>query len=293
MGELRRTQLVNENPLTFTIGQLLMNMPGLFIWLTGLVAMLFLRAERKFQFIGLSYLFAAVFLMLGKGKAYYMLGAYPMLFAAGGYAMQKYFTGKLIWINYVFMANVLVVGIFIMPLSLPVLPVEKMEAYCKVSSKFIGDWPTRWEDGKNHRIPQDYADETGWKQLAGLVVTEYYKLDSAERKTCFVFANDYGQASALQYYGKQQGLPDPVSLSDAFLFWAPDSVNNTCLILVSRDDDKLDGLFDDYKEAATVHNEYFRENGLHVYVCRNPKPSWRTYYKNRVKEMKDEFNAGG
>ena len=36
MGELRRTQLVNENPVTFIMGQLLMNLPGLFIWLTCL-----------------------------------------------------------------------------------------------------------------------------------------------------------------------------------------------------------------------------------------------------------------
>ena len=291
MGELRRTQLVNENPVTFILGQLLMNMPGVFIWLTGLFGMRFLKGEKKFRFIAVSYGFAMVFLMLGKGKAYYALGAYPMLFATGAYVMEKYLTGKLRWLSYAFVANVFVVGIFILPLSLPVLPVEKMDRYCKFSTRFIGDWPTRWEDGKNHPIPQDYADETGWKQLSDLAVAEYYKLDSDDRRHCLVFANDYGQAGALQYYGKQQGLPDPVSLSDAFLFWAPDSVSNTCMILVARDPNKLDGLFNDYKEAATLHNEYFREDGLHIYVCRDPKPCWKVYYQTHVKELKDGFNA--
>ena len=292
MGELRRTQLVNENPLTFTLGQLLMNMPGLFIWLTGLMALLFLKGERKFQFIGLSYVFAAIFLMLGKGKAYYALGAYPMLFAAGGYAMEKYFTGKLAWLNYVFIANVLVIGIFILPLSLPVLPVDKMESYTKVSSRFIGDWPNPWEDGKIHRIPQDYADETGWKQLAGLVVVQYQKLDSAEKKHCIIYTSNYGQAGAIQYYGKQQGLPDPICYVDAFLFWAPDSIDNTCMIMVAREPGKLDSLYSNWSDVATLNNKYFREDGLHIYVCHDPKPYYKTYYKNKIRQLKNEFNAG-
>jgi hypothetical protein len=292
MGELRRTQLVNENPVTFTMGQILMNMPGIFIWLTGLTGLLFLKRERKFQFIALSYVFAMIFLMLGKGKAYYALGAYPMLFAAGGYMMEKYFTGRLVWLSYAFMVNALVIGILILPLSLPVLPIEKMEGYCKLASKYIGDWPTRWEDGKNHRIPQDYADQTGWKQLAGLVVSAYNTLDTNEQKHCLIYARDYGQTGAIQYYGKQHGLPDPVSFSDAFLFWAPDSVDNICMIAIGRDPGKLDSPYNNWHLAATVDDQYFRENGIHIYVCRNPKPYWKTYYQGNVKEMKEEFNAG-
>jgi len=228
--------------------------------------------------------------MLGKGKAYYALGAYPMLFAAGGYVLEKYFTGKLAWLSYLFMANVFVVGIFIMPLSLPVLPIEKMVGYCKLASNFIGNWPTRWEDGKNHLLPQDYADETGWQQLSAIVVSAYQSLDSAGQKNCMIYANDYGEAGAIQYYGKQKGLPDPVSMSDAFLFWAPDSTDKTTLIFIGRNPGKLDSLYNNYRLFGTVNNPYFRENGLNVYVCQNPKPYWQTYYRANVKELKDELN---
>ena len=289
MGELRRTQLVNENPFTFTMGQLLMNMPGLFIWLTGLLCLLFLKTERKFRFIAISYVIAMAFLMAGKGKAYYALGAYPMLFAAGGYTLEKYFIGKLTWLKYLFIANALLVGVLIMPLSLPVLPLEKMVAYCKLSSQFIGSWPTRWEDGKNHLIPQDYADETGWIQLSDLVVSAYQSLDSAGQKSCMIYTNDYGQASAIQYYGKQKGLPDPVSMSDAFLFWAPDSTDKTTLIYVGRNPGKLDTLFNTYALFGILRNKYFREDGLQVFVCQNPKPYWKTYYTGNVRELKKEI----
>ena len=232
-----------------------------------------------------------VLLMLGKGKAYYALGAYPMLFATGGYVLEKYFTGKLRWLSYAFVAKVFVVGLFILPLSLPVLPVEKMERYCKVSARFIGDWPTRWEDGKNHAIPQDYADETGWKQVSDLTVRIYNKLDSNEQKHCLIYAKNYGAAGAIQYYGKQAGLPDPVSLSDAFLFWAPDSVDNTTMIMVAHEPGKLDSLYNTWSEAATVNDKYFRENGMHIYLCRDPKPYWKVYYETNVKELKGAFNG--
>jgi len=188
--------------------------------------------------------------------------------------------------------NVIVVGILIMPLSLPILPVAKMEGYCKQSARFIGDWPVRWEDGESHRIPQDYADQTGWKQLAGLVAAAYNKLDRDEQKHCIIYAKDYGQAGALQYYGKQQGLPDPICFSDAFLFWAPDSVNSSTMIMVAREPGKLDSLYNNWSEVATVDDKYFRENGLNVYMCKNPKPYWKEYYQGNVKELKDEFNAG-
>ncbi len=104
MGELQRRQLVNESPITFLMGQLTMNLPCIFIWLTGLIAGLFYKGEKNYRFIGLSFLFVFAILMLGRGKAYYALGAYPMLFAMGGYAMEKYFTGRKVWLAYAYIA---------------------------------------------------------------------------------------------------------------------------------------------------------------------------------------------
>lgn len=292
MAELQRKQLVNESPATFITGQLHMNLPCIFIWLTGLLGSLFLKREKKVRFIGLSFVFVCIILMLGRGKAYYALGAYPMLFAMGGYVMEKYFTGKLVWLTYGFVAFAAIVSLLILPLALPILPVQKMESYCNTSSKYLGNWVTRWEDGTYHSIPQTYADMTGWEQLSQLVVKAYYKLDSSDQKHCLIFAQNYGQAAAIQLYGKQYGLPDPVSLNDAFLFWAPDSVNNTVLIYVNMQPDSIGNLFDTWREFATVENKFFRENGLHVYIFSHPGSGWQNYYAQSVRKKKDAFNAG-
>ena len=289
MAELQRRQLSHENPMTFMTGQLMLNFPCVFIWLTGLICSLFIKNEKGIRFIGLSYLFVVIILILGHGKAYYALGAYPMLFAIGGYTMEKYFTGWRVWLSFIFTGFAIAMSLFLLPHSLPVLPIEKMAAYCKSSSKYMGDWATRWEDGSQHEVPQTYADMTGWKELANLVVMAYDKLDSNEQKHCLIFAQNYGQAGAIQFYGKPHGLPDPVSLNDAFLFWAPDSVNNNMLIVVDDKPGALDSLFATYHVFGTVNDRYFRERGLNVYVCRNPRPIWQQYYVDRVKEEKANF----
>lgn len=292
MGELQRRQLANENPLTFLMGQLLLNLPVVLIWLTGLIACLFLKGERHIRFIGLSYVFVIIILMLGRGKAYYALGAYPMLFATGGYAMEKYFTGKLRFISYAFMGFATGLSGFLLPHALPVLPPEKMAAYCRFSSRYIGNWPNRWEDGTYHPLPQTYADMTGWKELAKLVAIAYSKLSDEDKKHCLIFAQNYGQAGAIAYYDKPIGLPEPVSLNDAFLFWAPDTTGKTILISIDYGLGDLEKQFNVYREFATVKNPYFREDGLQVYICRDPKPTWPSYYSQGVKQAKAAFNAG-
>ena len=39
----------------------------------------------------------------------------------------------------------------------------------------------RWEDGKDHELPQDFADMLGWKELAIKVDSIYSKLPGKEK----------------------------------------------------------------------------------------------------------------
>ena len=57
---------------------------ALFVWLTGFGFLLFSSRLRKFQFLAFAYILIFIFLLEMNGKSYYLFGAYPMLFAAGG-----------------------------------------------------------------------------------------------------------------------------------------------------------------------------------------------------------------
>jgi 4-amino-4-deoxy-L-arabinose transferase-like glycosyltransferase len=89
MKELRETQLDYVKPMDFVVQQLLVNGPSLFIWLTGFVFLMLSFKLRRFRYLAIAYVLIFLFLLKMNGKTYYLFGAYPMLFAAGGFAFEK------------------------------------------------------------------------------------------------------------------------------------------------------------------------------------------------------------
>jgi hypothetical protein len=62
-----------------------MLLPVLFVWIGGLA---WLLKNNAYRIVGFLYLTVILLLMLGSGKGYYALGAYPMLIAAGGFGWK-------------------------------------------------------------------------------------------------------------------------------------------------------------------------------------------------------------
>jgi hypothetical protein len=286
MIELQRTQLINVSSTNFLLDQVIMCFPSIFIWSSGLLMILFLSKEKKFRFIAYSFFIVVSIILLGRGKSYYTLGAYPMLFALGGYTMEKYLQGKLIYVNYFVLFLALSISILAAPLELPVASFELVKKYCDPQTGFL---PQRWEDGKIHPIPQDYADMTGWKELTGIVLKAYNQLNNSEKKRCTIYAENYGQAGAIQFYGHNYGLPAPISFCDSYLLWAPDTISNGPFIYINNEVGDMDDFFKNYPEIGHVNNEYFRENGIIVLLCTNPKNQWKDFYAQKVLRLKSIY----
>ena len=130
---------------------------------------------------------------------------------------------------------------------------------------------------------------TGWNELAELASVAYDKLDSIQKKDCIFYANDYGQAGAIDFYGKKYHLPAPVSMSDSYIFWAPDSLTASNFIISDSHLGDIPRLFNNYIEIGEIKNIYFRENGLKIYLCQNPKPLLKEFFKIRIKENKGMY----
>ncbi len=286
MTELQRYQLSNNSLSGFFVDQLLNCLASAFIWIAGLVMILFLPQERKFRFIAYAFLLVLAIIVAGRGKSYYTLGAYTMLFAAGGYTMEKYFRNKLVFINYFVILLAIVSSSFALPLELPYASFKTVKKLCDPETGMV---PQRWEDGKIHPIPQDYADMTGWKELTAIVAKAYNLLDENQKEKCTIYAENYGQAGAVEFYGRQYGLPKSISFHDSYLLWAPDSISDGPFIYINDEVGDIDELFNDYPEIGRVNNEYFRENGLMVLLCTNPKEGWKDFYARKVHELKSRF----
>ncbi len=285
---LNKYQLVHVKLSDFLIAQLLMNLDAVFVWITGLSSLLFLKSLSKYRLLGYTWLAVMLILILVHGKHYYTLGLYPMLFAAGGYVIEKFIRYKFfIYANALF---IILITLPIIPIGLPLLKHEKMLTYGKILTDLGLDLPMRWEDGKVHPLPQDYADMIGWNELAGRVIRIYQDLPEEDKKHCYVYAENYGQAGAIYFYGKKAGIPEVISFNGSFVFWAPENLDDLhTLIYINDGVDDLKPLFAEIEKVGEISNPYARESGLPIWLCRYPDTHFYQIYRERIHDEKRRF----
>ena len=232
MEMLREYHLVNVKIPDFIIAQFLMNLPVLFIWLTGLFYFLIHPDLKKYRIISYIYLVVILMMIITQGKSYYTIGLYSTLIAAGAIVFERYLNRKiLVILNLSFM---IIISALMLPFSLPVMGHEKMVAFCKGAIEKGIDMPMRWEDGQVHTLPQDYADMIGWEELGARVIKVYQNLPPGLQRDCYIYAGNYGQAGAIRYHGIKYGLPEPICFHGSFVFWAPENIDNISRAALNR-----------------------------------------------------------
>lgn len=289
MNELRQEQLQYISPVSFLSDQLLINLPCFFIWLTGLFFCLF---SKQYRFIGLAYLFVIILLLIGHGKSYYSLGVYPVLFAFGAVALEKFTAIKRKYLRYAFIAFPVIIGIIFLPVALPILPPKQLaDLYVKLHAEKTG--ALKWEDLQNHPLPQDFSDMQGWEEMTQKVAKAYAMLNDAEKKDIFIFCNNYGMAGAINYYAPKYNLPQAYSDNASFLYWLPLNINIKNMILVTDDPDEqqhdwAQG-FQQIIKVDSVTNFYARERGDYIYLFKGAGENFNRFFKDKIAEDKAAF----
>ncbi len=289
MKELQQTQLQYISPVSFLSDQLLINLPCFFIWITGLIYCLF---SRQYRYVGLSYVFVIILLLLGHGKSYYSLGVYPVLFAFGATQLEQFTDAKRRWLRVAFIIFPVAIGLLFLPIALPLLPPPQLaDLYVKMNTAKTGT--LKWEDLKDHPLPQDFADMLGWKEMAQKAAKAYTMLNDSEKKETVVFCDNYGMAGALNYYAPQYHLPEVYSDNASFLYWLPTSINLKNLVLVTDDHHEKEHDFAKDFQSITiidsVTNEFARERGDYIYLFKGADANFQNYMKEKIAKDKAEF----
>ncbi len=99
------------SPAQFIAQQIIFMNPGtLPLWLAGLFWLFGSRDGRRYRAIGIIYLVTLAEFIVLHGKSYYLAPAYPMLFAAGGVAVERVFAARLKWIKPVLLGAIIATG---------------------------------------------------------------------------------------------------------------------------------------------------------------------------------------
>jgi len=246
------------------------------ICLAGLWYFLGSRAGREYRFLGWTYLFILLQLLIFRGRIYYLAPAYPMLFAAGAVAFESWInswlehrSGNWNWIKAAILAPVAVGGLIAAPLAVPILPLDTTAAY----ANFWDVKRVRVEVEPSGKLPQLFADMMGWQQQVDAVAGVFQTLPADDRPKAAILAANYGQAGAIEYFGPIYGLPRPISAHNNYFLWGPRQYTGEVVISVGIPIEKLQPLFNHIELAGTIQNEYAipEENNLPIYICREPK----------------------
>jgi hypothetical protein len=261
--------------IDFIKGQILLNGPAaLPVWIAGLYFFLFTPYGKKFRYLGI--IFTVTFLILllnGKSKSEYLAVAYSALFAGGGVFLESQ-AKNITWksFNYLIIVLIWITGIFLIPLALPVLPVESFIRYQEI----VGQKPSSVEGKKVSELPQFYADMHGWEELAAEVSKVYKSLPSDEQKKCVVFCNNYGEAGAVEYFASKYELPPAISFHNNYWIWCADVKPLATVIVMGNTKKSYERLFEQVDSAGLAVSKYALpyENNLALFIGHNMKISF-------------------
>ena len=290
MKELRETQLRYINPLDFLKDQILMHLPVFFVWIGGLVWLMFFKKGKQYIILAWVYLTVIILLMSTNGKNYYSLGAYPMLFAAGGVWLEQVTSVKKQVVRYGVVTIIILLFLPLVPVMLPLWKPEKLALYYRKTG-FDKAGVCKWEDLQNHPLPQDFADMLSWKEMGNKVSAIYAALpDTAKNKT-LIYCRNYALAGAISYYG--MGLSQVTSDNASFLFWMPDKYNIENLLFVGRrvpdKDDEVFQQFERYTILDSITTPFAREQGVKIILFENGNSKVNGMIEAGIREKKDEF----
>ncbi len=256
-----------RGPLAFMGDQIFMMSPiNLPVWMAGLLFLFFGRDGKRFRVLGWTFLALLATMMILHGKDYYSAPAYPMLLAAGAVAIENAARVRGCLKPATLLA--LIVGTApLVPMMIPVLPLETYVKY----QETIGLAPPAAE--KSHLsspLPQYYSDELGWQEMTLAVAQAYDRLPFGLRSVTAIYAQNYGEAGAIDFFGPQYGLPKAICPHQNYYLWGPRQYRGLSMIILGDTREHLEQYFGQVIRAGSFGVPYSLERGP-IWVCTQPK----------------------
>jgi Dolichyl-phosphate-mannose-protein mannosyltransferase len=271
LKELADRQLVNVNRWNFLKAQLLYFVGCLFVIVSALYAFWAYNPFKKYRFFFWTMLFTLTVFVYFKAKDYYAIGLYPIYIAFGSVYLESILTG---WKRYLKPLAIAFPIVCFTPMYLYVFPDKSPENIVKNPKPYKILGLLRWEDGKDHAIPQDFADMLGWKELANKVETIYSAMPNQDQT--MILCDNYGQAGAINYYAKNPKIK-AVAFHDDYLNWFNLEQKTDNVIRIKYFQDKDDELkesspfFETAYAADSITNPYALEHGTTIFVFKKAK----------------------
>lgn len=237
------------------------------LWIAGLI---YLFLNRSYRMLGWMYVVVIALFMIGKGRGYYTAGAYPMLFAMGAVAGERWVAslkrGWRIAIESVFFTGVAAWALLAFAILVPLATSGPLKQFAL----------------KNNG---DLREEIGWDELVKTVANIRDSLPPDQQSSVGVIVGNYGEAGAIEILGPAYHLPMPISMTNSAWLRRYPAVPPTTLIVLGFSKAGADEKFTSCRLAGHngnsqgVQNE---ESKYHpdIFVCGPPRLSWPEFWQH-------------
>jgi hypothetical protein len=284
LKELTDTQLVNVNRWDFLKTQLIFFVGALPVIILALYALLLYKPFAQYRVFFWSLIFTLIVFVAFRAKDYYAIGIYPIYIAFGcAYLSTLLQKG---WTRYLQPIAIILPLLVFIPMYNVAFPNKTPDYIRQHAEKYRSLGMLRWEDGKDHQLPQDFADMLGWKELAGKVDKAYAAVPDPNKT--LVLCDNYGQAGAINFYTKR-GIK-AVTFNADYINWFDLDKKYTNLIRVQEHSEtkeelaKLARYFKTASATDSVTNEYAREYGTTIFTYINARIDINKRIEKEIKE---------
>lgn len=286
MKELAQTQLKNVDPKDFLLAQVLFFIGSITIIFAAFIGVIVYPPLRPYRFVALSFVFTLLIFLYLQGKDYYTIGLYPVLLALGSAYLDQAFIKD--WKRFL-LPSFAVINVLIFMAGFKFLfPVVTPEQIRADPAPFQKLGLLKWEDGKDHQLPQDFADMQGWKELADKTYNVYRQLPDSEKSKTLVIADNYGEAGAINYYN--HGKINAVSMNADYIRWFPAGPFNTIIAIKERDgiiEPVYLQLFQSITFQDSIQNQWARERGTSIFLIKGVSPRFSEIIDSAIQTRRE------
>lgn len=236
------------------------------LWLAGAVAPFLDRRLADARPLSLGFVLTTAFYFLQRGTNYYLFPVYPTMFAVGAVWSERLaITLTRIWI-----AAAIVISVLVAPVVLPILEPSQLQRYMAVMR--IKPRPIE-AAGIGAPLTQSLSDEFGWRDLEKKVAAVFHRLSPEDQARAAILTVNYGEAAAIDVFGREDGLPPALSGHNQYWLWGPRGREGSVIIHVGGEVGRWQQACGSIEDAGTFGNAYAMpyENNRPIFICRDPK----------------------
>jgi 4-amino-4-deoxy-L-arabinose transferase-like glycosyltransferase len=251
-------------PFRFVATQILeMNVLLCPLWITGAIAPFFWPRLKSARFLSLGFLAIGVSLFMGHGKDYYLFPVYPTMFAVGGVACADLVP----WLRNAWWIVATALSLVLAPIILPLLDPAALARYLEWTH--LAPSPEEVA-AVGAPLTQIFSDELGWRALEKQVAQVYRSLEPEERAHAAILTTNYGEAAALEVYGRQDGLPPVLCAQNQYFLWGARGADEKVIIHVNGDPARWRRACESIEIAGNFGAPYVMpyENERPIFLCR-------------------------